>query len=221
MIIAFEGIDGAGKSTAIHSLEHYLENETAYDVKVVPNLSLADLSPFNFEALDESAVKDRLSPRVLALSRCLEMTHNWERYAVPALKAGYVVLYDRYTLTPRVRDVIRGVEDSYIVSLYSHFPSEDILFYLDIDPKTAFARKSELGIPLGNYEAGMDIYPGREPQEAFMLFQKQCRTRYKKIMPKHAHVIDASKSAFQVFEAVLKIVQASQHKHGKAGSKSK
>ena len=207
MIITFEGIDGSGKSTAVEELEAFVDGETKYESCVLASRCLADMSDLiDYDEMSEWAVRRKLSPRTLALLRCMELNHSWDSYGRDAHNDKDIVICDRYIYTPLVRDCIRGVEAKYMKNLYSHFPKPDLVFYLDTKPKEALKRKIEGGIPLGDYESGLDLYRGMSIQKAFLKFQKKCTERYSVILPKSTFVINGNRSAYTVFEDIVRIV---------------
>ena len=102
-LIAVEGLDGSGKSTQIYLLKRWLEME---GVKVF-------FSEWNSSALVKSATskgkkRELLSPTTFSLIHATDFADRYERQLVPLLRAGYIVLCDRYIFTAFARDVVRG-----------------------------------------------------------------------------------------------------------------
>jgi thymidylate kinase len=149
------------------------------------------------------ATSGKLDPLAVSLFRCAEMAQRWRGIAMAALESKDVVIFDRYNLTALVRDVLRGVPEKYVYSIYSFLPPPDLLIYLDLAPQIALNRKLEAGIPLGQWESGADLAPSIPLQQAFLNFQMRCHQRYKEILPANTIMVDASADANSVWERVL------------------
>lgn len=202
-IIALEGIDGGGKSTLSHSIEQYLSSQKKSSI-VITSQCLADFGDgLRLQKLLELALDAKIDPLTICLFRCAEMAQRWRRVALLAVESRDVIIFDRYGLTPLVRDVLRGVPEKYVKLIYSFLPPPDLLIYLDVDPQEALKRKLEAGIPLGKWESGIDLSPQIPIQQAFLNFQTQCRNRYREILPKNALVVDANVDRHGVSETVL------------------
>jgi dTMP kinase len=199
-VIALEGIDGGGKSTLAHSIEQYLSDQKKSSV-VITSQCLADLE--DVVHLQKLLSLPRIHPLAISLFRCAEMAQRWRGIATPALETKDVVIFDRYNLTPLVRDVLRGVPEKYVKNIYSFLPPPNLLIYLDVNPQTALNRKLEAGIPLGKWESGADLMPSIPIQQAFLNFQTRCRERYKEILPKNTIVVDANGDANSVWHTVV------------------
>ena len=103
-LIAVEGLDGSGKSTQIYLLKRWLEAE---GIKVY-------FSEWNSSELVKSATskgkkRELLTPTTFSLIHATDFADRYERHLLPLLRAGYVVLCDRYIFTAFARDVVRGV----------------------------------------------------------------------------------------------------------------
>src|ERR687890_2087831 len=113
-LIAVEGLDGSGKSTQIYLLKRWLELE---GVKVF-------FSEWNSSTLVKSATskgkkRELLTPTTFSLIHATDFADRYERQLVPLLRAGYIVLCDRYIFTAFARDAVRGVDRDWVQQLYS------------------------------------------------------------------------------------------------------
>jgi dTMP kinase len=199
VIVAFEGIDGSGKSTAALDLSAKLKKRGIENV-IVGSASLAededDAAGDDAAGIgrpDEDAVREMwrlrdeiaigFGPRALCLSNAWEFAYRWESLAMPALDAGTVVIADRFTDTPLVREVLRGVDEDYVRRLYSFAPAPDLVVYVDLEPEIAYQRKTRARLPIGYFEAGRDVIRGaRGLRTSFVAFQSKCRQRYEAIL---------------------------------------
>jgi len=235
VIVAFEGIDGSGKSTAALSLSVALRRRDIDNV-VVGGASFADTEDDDDPDEDDDdlddddddddrasdrsdfvirrmwtyrdEVREQFGPRALCLSNAWEFAFRWESLAVPALEAGKVIIADRYTDTALVRDVLRGIDESYVRSVYAFLPPPDLVIYVDTAPEIAYRRKTSAGLPIGYFEAGRDVTPRASSLRAsFVAFQSKCRQRYDKILAgQHVVRIDGARKPEAVHTEVLETV---------------
>lgn len=221
MIIALEGIDGAGKSTAALDLSAQL-HKRAIDNVLISSASLAtdevdrdnrdDKDPEDDTLRDLWELRDELAegfgPRSLCLSNAWEFAYRWEGLAIPSLGARKVVIADRYIDTALVRDVLRGIDETYVRSVYSFAPAPDLVLYIDIDPELAYRRKTSARLPIGFFESGRDVIRGaRSIRMSFVAFQTKCRERYREILARDNVVeIDGSRKPAEVQASVVQAV---------------
>jgi dTMP kinase len=220
MILAFEGLDGAGKSTAALQLSAELTKKRIDNV-LVSSASLSEDESDEIEDDDEDAdfvfrkiwrlrdeLEQRFGPRSLCLSNAWEFAYRWESQVVPALEAGKVVIADRYIDTPLVREVLRGIDEAYVRSVYSFAPAPDLVLYLDLDPETAYQRKTQARLLIGYFEAGRDVIrTAKTVRMSFVAFQNRCRDRYRDLLAREDVVqIDAARPAVEVHAAIVQAV---------------
>lgn len=193
MIIALEGIDGAGKSTAALDLSVSLSKRGIENV-VIGSVSFAVYPSAASEGWTVETelrqmweIRDELQelfgPQALCLSNAWDFAYRWESLGTPALEIGKVIIADRYIHTALVRDVIRGIDEEYVRTLYSFVPPPDLLIYLDTSPKIAYDRKINNGLEIGYFEAGRDVVRrAANLRLSFETFQGQCRKRYDNVL---------------------------------------
>ncbi len=111
---------------------------------------------------------------------------------IPPLKAGMVVLADRYAYTAFARDATRGVDRQWVRELYSFAVRPDLSLYfrvpIDVSVDRLLARRMKLKF----YEAGMDLGWSTSPVESFKLFQG-------KVLEEYDHLVQ--EFGLQVIEA--------------------
>lgn len=206
-IVAFEGIDGAGKSTACLKLSRMLNaRRVSSEVLSAPCFVFDQLAaPNSVRAVREA---ERLGPIALCLSNAAEFATSWESVAVPAQSAGRLILGDRFVHSALVRDVVRGVDESYVRHVYSFVPAPDLVVFIDVEPDVAF-RRIERSREVGYYEAGCDVIRNAlEPRLAFLAFQTACRNRYHEVLPEdRTAVVDGGRSPDQVLQQIIEAMK--------------
>jgi dTMP kinase len=114
---------------------------------------------------------------------------------IPPLKAGMIVLADRYAYTAFARDVARGVHREWVRDLYSFAVRPDLAVYFRVTIDVSLDRLLARRVKLKFYEAGMDMGWSTNPTESFRLFQSKVLEEYERIVPEHdLAVIDAAGS---------------------------
>lgn len=188
-VFIVEGIDGSGKSTQLDLMRKWIHAQ-AY---------CAYLSEWNSSPLVRNTTKfgkeqHLLSPMTFSLIHAADFADRLERTILPPLRAGAVVLVDRYVYTAFARDVARGIDRDYVRRLYRFAPKPSVAFYFRVPLQEAM-RRILMGRPeLKYYEAGMDLGLSDDPYESFRLFQGRILDEYEKIVPEFdLQVIDATK----------------------------
>lgn len=199
-LIAVEGIDGSGKSTQLHLLKRWLEGQ---DLKVF-------LSEWNSSELVKSATsrgkaQQLLTPTTFCLIHATDFADRYERHLVPLLRAGYLVLCDRYVFTAFARDVVRGCPPAWVRGIYSFAALPDLTFFFRADLEVSLARILDGRPQLKFYEAGMDLRLSSDIYESFRIFQGRLLEQYLAMSTEFQfHVVDAN----ETIEAQQQIVRA-------------
>ena len=172
-LIAVEGLDGSGKSTQIYLLKRWLEME---GIKVF-------FSEWNSSALVKSATskgkkRELLSPTTFSLIHATDFADRYERQLVPLLRAGYVVLCDRYIFTAFARDVVRGCQPKWVRGIYNFAALPDITFFFKAKLEVSLQRILDGRPQLKYFEAGMDLHLSTDPYESFRIFQGRILEEY-------------------------------------------
>jgi dTMP kinase len=114
---------------------------------------------------------------------------------IPPLKAGMIVLADRYTYTAFARDVTRGVDRQWVRELYSFAVRPDLSLYFRVPIDVSVDRLLARRVKLKFYEAGMDLGWSSNPVESFRLFQGKVLEEYDQLVDEFGlRVVDASRS---------------------------
>jgi dTMP kinase len=186
-LIVVEGTDGVGRSTQIADLRAWLE---------IQGLAVAETgwtrSKLVGKTIDEAKSGHELSPLTYTLLYACDFADRLEKEIIPALRAGYVVLADRYIYTALARSAVRGLDPAYIRSLMSFAPKPDLVVYLRVDV-TTLARRVLLSSGINYWEAGKDRHPNLDIYDSFMAYQSQILNEFTHIAEEFQfHVIDAS-----------------------------
>src|SRR5512139_4260759 len=111
-LIVVEGADGSGRSTQIAMLVEWLEGCGHATVQV--GLKRSTLVSEELEKAQEGNI---LSRTTLSLFYATDFADQLENAILPALKAGFVVLADRYIYTLMARDMVRGMDEAWLKNL--------------------------------------------------------------------------------------------------------
>jgi dTMP kinase len=101
---------------------------------------------------------------------------------IPPLKAGMIVLADRYAYTAFARDATRGVDRQWVRELYSFAVRPDLSLYFRVPIEMSVDRLMARRVKLKFYEAGMDLGWSSNPIESFRLFQGKVLDEYDRLV---------------------------------------
>ena len=185
-----EGIDGSGKSTQLALLQRWLESE-GYGTYV----SEWNSSPLVRNVTRRGKRKRMLTPMTFSLIHATDFADRSERHIVPPLKAGAIVLADRYAYTAFARDAARGVNPQWVRNLYRFAVPPTIGFYFRISVDAAVKRIVGGRDAISYYEAGMDRTRIDDIEQSFRVFQQSVIDEYDRMVEEFGLVvIDASRS---------------------------
>src|SRR3954467_11210822 len=165
-LIVVEGADGSGRSTQIALLVEWLEDTGHATVQV--GLKRSTLGS---EELDHAQEGNILSRTTLSLFYATDFADQLENIILPALKAGFIVLADRYIYTLMARDLVRGVDEAWLKNLYGIALVPDAVFYLSVSPEELVQRNFTKAHSLDYWESGMDIGLSRDMFDSFLKYQ--------------------------------------------------
>ena len=212
-LIVVEGIDGSGKSTQIDLLTKWLRTQG----------KLVYFSEWNSSPLVKSTTKlgkqeKMFTPTSFSLLQATDFVHRWENHIFPMLKAGAIVLADRYAFTAYARDVARGVDPDWVRNLYSFALMPDLVMYFRIPLDTAVERILSARSKIKYYEAGMDLGLSKDKLTSFRMFQKKVIQQYEKMVPEFNFVVidgatSVEKQQKEVRAAVKRILEGWTGQH--------
>jgi len=187
-LIIVEGIDGSGKSTQVRLLEKWLRYK---GISVF--FTEWNSSDQVKEIISRGKKKNLLTPTTFSLLHATDFAARYERNILPLLRAGYIVLADRYIYTAFARDVVRGCSPEWVRHIYSFAIKPDIAFYFKVPIEISFDRIVKNRPKLKYYEAGMDLNLSNDPYESYRIFQGRIIEEYETMIEKEGlTVIDGT-----------------------------
>ena len=175
-LIVVEGIDGSGKSTQLLLAKRYLEAKGRNPFFTEWNS--ADL----VKAVTKKGKKKMsLTPMTFSLLHATDFAHRLVHNILPPLKAGMIVLADRYVYTAFARDVVRGCDRDWVHEVYDFAPRPDLAFYFNVPIDVSVGRILSGRAKIKDYEAGMDLGLADDHVTSFKIFQGRILDEYQKI----------------------------------------
>ncbi len=202
-LIAIEGTDGVGRTTQIQLLREWLEVK-GYGV-VETGWTRSPLMQPTIELAKSSNTLNKLT---FVLLYATDFADRLEKEIIPALKAGFVVLSDRYIFTALARAGVRGIDRSWLRSVYGFAIAPHLVFYLNVDVKTLISRVlAARGMDF--WESGMDLKTGDDIYESFRTYQRGLLKEYASMADEfHFRVVDARRSVDRIQDELRKQVEA-------------
>jgi dTMP kinase len=193
-LIVIEGMDSSGRSTHIARLAPWLEQKGYAVVQV--GLKRSELVG---PALESAKQGNVLSPRTMSLFYATDFYDQLENAIIPALRAGSIVLADRYIFTLMARDLVRGADADWLESLYSMALMPSAVFYLDASWRALVDRTLRSHAALDYWESGMDLGLSRDWFDSYMKYERRMRLEFKRLAQKYRfEVINANRSVATV-----------------------
>ncbi|MBV9688869.1 MAG: thymidylate kinase [Ktedonobacteraceae bacterium] len=202
-----EGVDGSGKSTQIALLRQWLISE-GYTVF----FSEWNSSPLVKKTTSKGKQKQLLTPTTFSLIHATDFADRTERDIIPPLKAGAIVLADRYIFTAFARDVARGVDRQWVRELYQFAVQPTLAFYFRVPLDISLSRILTGRTELKYYEAGMDLGLSSDRYESFKLFQQRIVSEYEAMVAEcNLTVMDATRSIPEQQRRMRRLVKPYLH----------
>ena len=191
-LIVVEGIDGSGKSTQIHLLRRWLISQG-----LPVFMTEWNSSEIVKEITSKGKKKARLTPTTFSFLHATDFADRYERNIFPLLRAGYIVLADRYVYTAYARDVVRGCSPALIRNVYSFALKPNIVFYFRVAVDTAIERIMVGRPKLKYYEAGMDLDLSNDPYDSYRIFQSRIIDQYESMIQSEGFTVIDGTSAIE------------------------
>jgi dTMP kinase len=199
-LIVVEGADGSGRSTQIVRLMDWLETSGHPTVQV--GLKRSSLVSAELEKAQQGNV---LSRTTLALFYATDFADQLENIMIPALKAGFIVLADRYIYTLMARDMVRGMDEQWLKNLYGIAPEPDAVFYLSVEPNELVQRNLSKTATLDYWESGMDLGLSSNLFDSFLEYQTKMQATFRKLQKTYEfEIIDANRSTDSITKELRK-----------------
>ena len=203
LLIVIEGTDGSGKSTQVNMLSKYIKDR-CFGCTV----SQWKTSRLISGVINEAKERNMLNTTTFSLLYAADYTDRLENEIIPALKAGFVVLMDRYIYTAYVRDSVRGHNINWVKNLYSFAPKPDLVFYLNVPEQDLIKRLIAKNGVLDYFESGRDIGLSMDIYNSFEIYQKRCLDEYKKLSKEYGFIeLDGSKTKDEIHNTIKENVE--------------
>lgn len=196
-LIVLEGPDGVGRSTQTALLTEWLES-SGYAV-FSSGLRRSELAA---TGIDDAKRGHTLGEVTTALFYAADFADRLEREIIPALRAGFVVLTDRYIYSLLARALVRGVDRDWVSTVMGTALIPDAVFYLRSDVEHLIPRV--LGTRGFDYwEAGMDFIDSADYYESYVEYQSLMLDQFDELADEYGfQVVDATATIDEVFVAL-------------------
>src|SRR6266700_4531450 len=202
-IIAIEGTDGVGRSTQTRLLREWLEVQ-GYGV-IETGWTRSPLMQPTIELAKSSNTLNKLT---FVLLYACDFADRLEKEIIPALKAGFIVLTDRYIFTALARAGVRGVDRQWLRNLYGFAIAPHLVFYLSIDVKSLIGRVLQ-SRGMDFWESGMDLKHGDDIYDSFRAYQNKLPREYTSMADEfHFRTLDARRPVDRIQEELRRQVAA-------------
>ena len=199
-LIVVEGADGSGRSTQTARLVEWLEGGGHATVQV--GLKRSTLVS---EELEQAQNGNILSRTTLSLFYATDFADQLENIILPALKAGFIVLADRYIYTLMARDMVRGMDEAWLKNIYGIAPVPDAVFYLNVSPEELVQRNFAKNAALDYWESGMDLGLSRDLFDSFVKYQTAVQKVFKRLQATYGFtIVNGNRSAEAVNQELRK-----------------
>jgi dTMP kinase len=193
-LIVVEGADGSGRSTQIAQLVAWFEGRGHATVQV--GLKRSTLVS---EELNRAQQGNILSRTTLSLFYATDFADQLENIMLPALKAGFMVLADRYIYTLMARDLVRGMDEEWLKNLYSIALVPDAVFYLQVSPQELVQRNFAKNHSLDYWESGMDLGLSRDMFDSFLQYQRRMAETFQHLQKTYGfHIVNGNRPAEEI-----------------------
>ena len=172
-LIVIEGADGSGRSTQIRRLVDWLEASGHATTQV--GLKRSNLASEELESAKNGNILNRTT---LSLFYATDFADQLENIIIPSLRAGFIVLADRYIYTLMARDMVRGLDENWVKSLYSIAIKPDAVFYLKLPPEKLIQRNLMKNHTLDYWESGMDLGLSLDMFDSFVQYQQLMANKF-------------------------------------------
>jgi dTMP kinase len=189
-LIAVEGADGSGRSTQIARLVESLETSGHATVQV--GLKRSTLVSEELERAQDGNI---LSRTTLSLFYATDFADQLENIILPALKAGFIVLADRYIYTLMARDMVRGMDKGWLENLYGIALEPDAVFYLAVEAEELVQRNLSKKATLDYWESGMDLGLSPDMFDSFVQYQTRMQSAFRQLQKIYGFtIVDGNRS---------------------------
>lgn len=203
-LIVVEGADGSGRSSQIAMLIEWLEATGHATIQV--GLKRSSLVS---EELNEAKRGNILSRTTLSLFYATDFVDQMENVILPSLKAGFMVLADRYIYTLMARDLVRGMDEGWLKNLYGMALKPDAVFYLNVSPENLVQRNFAKDYELDYWESGMDLGLSRDRFDSFLKYQGMVEEKFRRLQKTYKFtILDGNRPPEKINRELRKQIQS-------------
>jgi dTMP kinase len=203
-LIVVEGADGSGRSSQITRLVQWLEGRGHATIQVGLKRSMLVR-----EELEKAQEGNILSHTTMSLFYATDFADQLENVIVPALRAGAMVLSDRYIYTLMARDLVRGADEKWLKNLYGMALVPDAVFYLKVSPELLVQRNFAKNHALTYWESGMDLGLSRDMFDSFLKYQEMMIAQFERLRRAYDfNIVDGSRSMEEINATLQRKIEA-------------
>lgn len=200
-LIVIEGADCSGRSTQTVLLKQWLE----YNGHAVMDTGIKR-SDLVSSVIDQAKQGNVLGKTTLSLLYATDFADQLENKIIPALRAGFIVIADRYIFTLMVRDAVRGADPLWLQGLFGFALVPDMTFYLNVPENVLLHRHFQKRGFLDYWESGMDLSLSTDMIESFQRYQTMCQQEFDDLADEYNFIaLDGTKD--------IDTIQAELQKH--------
>lgn len=186
-LIVFEGVDGSGKSLQLNLLKDWLKTEGHGVIH-----SKRKQSPLIAKTIEDAKKNKTLNYITYSLIHAADYSEMIKKEIIPALKAGFIVLVNKYIYTAFARDITRGNDNNWVKNLYEFSIIPDITFYFQTTADDAISQLISFG-EIDFYDAGMDMGFSSDPQQSLLRFQSRLIEQFELLSEQYDFTVINSK----------------------------
>ena len=196
-LIVIEGTDGVGRTTQIELLKPWLEREG--HAVIDTGMTRSALAGKGLKRAKQGHTLGRITQTLFYTT---DFADRLENEIVPALRAGFIVLTDRYIYSLMARALVRGLDAAWVRNLFRYALKPDAVFYLrigleDLIPRMVFSRG------FNYWESGMDLFPSEDMYEGFCKYQVAMLSQFERLAEEYQfEIIDGSRKVDSIFESL-------------------
>jgi len=203
-LIVVEGADGSGRSSQLTRLVEWLEGRGHATIQV--GLKRSTLVR---EELEQAQQGNILSHTTMSLFYATDFADQLENVIIPALRAGSMVLADRYIYTLMARDIVRGADEKWLKNLYGVALVPDAVFYLKVSPEVLVQRNFAKNHTLDYWESGMDLGLSRDMFDSFLKYQEMMIDQFERLQRAYDfNIVDGSRSMDEINADLRRNIEA-------------
>lgn len=201
-LIVIEGTDGVGRTTQLRLLRPWLESlgYAVADTEMTRSVLVG-------EGIKQAKAGHTLGPITMQLFYATDFVDRLEQQVLPALRAGFIVLIDRYIYTLMARALVRGADARWLRSIYGLALKPDAIFYLRLEVDDLIPRVLQRG-GFNYWESGMDMRLGPDLYESFVTYQSHLLHEFEHMSEVYDfHVIDARQPVEEICAQLKQEIQ--------------